>query len=59
MLVTTMTGRLECDAAQLRLRLSELTRQLGTGQRGAAIGDLAPQLPRALELRAEVARRDT
>lgn len=54
-----LLGRLDADTAMLRLRLQVLTRQLGTGQRAEAPGDLAPQLPRALQLRAEAARRDT
>jgi flagellar hook-associated protein 3 FlgL len=54
-----MLGRLDADAALLRLRLEALTRQVSTGLRAEAPGDLAPQLPRALELRAEAARRDT
>lgn len=54
-------GRLDADAAllRLRLRLEVLTRQVSTGQRAAAPGDLAPQLPRALSLQHEVGRRDT
>ncbi len=52
-------GRLDSDTAMLRLRLQTLTRQLSTGLRTEAPGDLAPQLPRALQLRAEAARLDT
>ncbi|MDI3308681.1 MAG: flagellin [Acetobacteraceae bacterium] len=55
----TLLGRLDADTAMLRLRLQTLTRQLATGQRTEAPGDLAPQLPQALQLRAEAARRDT
>jgi flagellar hook-associated protein 3 FlgL len=54
-----MLGRLDADAALLRLRLQVLTRQVSTGQRAAAPGDLAPQLPRALSLQADIGRRDT
>lgn len=53
-----LVGRLDQDSARLRLQLQTLTRQLGTGQRGEALGDIAPQLPRAFALKAEIARRD-
>ncbi len=53
-----LLGRLEQDSNRLRLQMQTLTRQLGTGQRGQALGDLAAQLPRALDLKAEIARRD-
>ena len=52
-------GRLDSDAALLRARLDTLNRQLATGRRADAPGDLAPQLPRVAALRAEAARRDT
>lgn len=52
-------GRLDSDAGLLRLRLDALNRQLATGRRAEAPGDLAPHLPRVAELRAEAARRDT
>lgn len=52
-------GRLDSDAGLLRARLETLNRQLATGRRAEAPGDLAPQLPRVAALRAEAARRDT
>jgi flagellin-like hook-associated protein FlgL len=52
-------GRLDADAGLLRLRLDALNRQLATGRRAEAPGDLSPHLPRVAELRAEAARRDT
>jgi flagellin-like hook-associated protein FlgL len=52
-------GRLDADAGLLRLRLDGLNRQLATGRRAEAPGDLAPHLPRVSELRAEAARRNT
>jgi flagellin-like hook-associated protein FlgL len=58
MILGDLSGRLEQDTAQLRLRLQTLTRQLSTGQRAEAPGDIAPQLPRAIELRTELARRE-
>lgn len=50
-------GRLDADAGLLRLRLDTLNRQLATGRRAEAPGDLAPHGPRVAELRAEAARR--
>jgi flagellar hook-associated protein 3 FlgL len=52
-------GRLDSDAGLLRLRLDTLNRQLATGRRAEAPGDLSPHLPRVSELRAEAARRNT
>jgi flagellin-like hook-associated protein FlgL len=54
-----LLGRLDADAAVLRARLQALTRQVTSGLRTDAPGDLAPQMPRALDLRAEIDRRDT
>lgn len=59
MLVGDMAGRLDQDTAALRLRLATLSRQLATGQRAEAPGDIAPELPRAIALRTELARRET
>ena len=53
-----LLGRLEQDSARLRLQMQTLARQLGNGQRGQVLGDLTPQLPRALDLKTELARRD-
>lgn len=53
-----MAGRMERDTAQIRQRLQTLTRQLTTGQRAEAPGDIAPELPRAIALRTEMAQRD-
>lgn len=53
-----MLGRLDADAAVLRARMQALTRQVTSGLRTDAPGDLAPQMPRALDLRAEIGRRD-
>lgn len=54
----SMLGRLTADTAALRLRLETLTRQSATGQKTDRIGDLSPQLPRALTVSAELRRRD-
>lgn len=51
-------GRLEADAAILRARMVTLTRQLSTGQRAERLSEIAPQLARALDLKADIARRD-
>ncbi|MDO9709800.1 flagellin [Paracraurococcus lichenis] len=52
-------GRLAADSSALRLQVELLTRQVSTGRKAEAQGDIAPDLPRALTLRAEIARRDT
>jgi flagellin-like hook-associated protein FlgL len=52
-------GRLDSDTAVLRARLLTLTRQQATGLKSEQPADLGAQLPRALSLRAEMARRDT
>jgi flagellar hook-associated protein 3 FlgL len=48
--------RLDSDAGLLRLRLDTLNRQLATGRRAEAPGDLAPQLPHIAALRADAGR---
>jgi flagellin-like hook-associated protein FlgL len=53
-----MLTRLDADTAALRLRMQQQTRQMSTGLRSDLLGDLAGQLPRLLDLRAEMARRD-
>jgi flagellin-like hook-associated protein FlgL len=58
MFVSDLVGRLGRDAAQLRTQLSTLSRQLATGLRAEGPGDIAPQLPRAIELRGEIGRRE-
>jgi len=57
-----MTGfsalsRLDLGAATLRTRLETLSRQVSDGRRGPALGDIAPSMPRAIDLRGEIARR--
>lgn len=51
-------GRLTTDTALLRNRLDVLSRQVTTGQKAQAPGDLVRQLPQAINLRAEIGRRD-
>lgn len=58
-----MTGintisRLDAGAQALRLRLDTLTRQQSTGYKGPGYGDIAPDARRAIDLRADVARRE-
>ena len=53
-----MLGRLDADASVLRDRLQVLNRQMTTGRRTEAAGDIAPALPRTQALRAEMSRRD-
>lgn len=51
-------GRLDAGAAALRARLEALTRQVSDGRKGPGYGDIAPEARRAIDLRAEMARRD-
>jgi len=51
-------ARLSADTVMLRDRMELLTRQVSTGRRAEAPGDLVRQLPRSLDLRAEIGRRD-
>jgi flagellin-like hook-associated protein FlgL len=52
-------GSLATDQSALRLRLDAASRQVSTGQRAQVFGDLAPEARRAIDLRGEVARRET
>jgi flagellin-like hook-associated protein FlgL len=47
------------DQARLRQRLDGLTRQISTGQVGQVHGDLGPQARRAIDLRGDIARRES
>ncbi|MFL1464300.1 flagellin [Roseococcus sp. DSY-14] len=57
--MSDMIGRLTAETSSLRLRLEALTRQVASGQRTERLGDIAPEVPRAVSLRAEMGRRDT
>jgi flagellin-like hook-associated protein FlgL len=54
----TMLGRATAESQQLRARMEVLTRQVSDGRKGELYGDIAPEARRAIDLRAEVARRD-
>lgn len=54
-----LVGRLDAGAALLRTRLETLTRQVSDGRKGPYYGDIAPEAMRAMDLRGEIARRDT
>lgn len=51
-----MSGRLAAETSRLRERLEVLTRQTATGQRSNRLGDLAPDVPRAISMRAQTGR---
>ena len=51
-------GRLDVGAAALRARLEVLTRQVSDGRKGPGYGDIAPEARGAIDLRAEMARRE-
>ncbi|MCU0886453.1 MAG: hypothetical protein MUF65_01375 [Rubritepida sp.] len=46
-----LSGRLSVETARLRERMELLTRQATTGRRSDQLGDLAPDVPRAMTLR--------
>ncbi len=52
-------GRLDISANALRTRLDVLTRQVSDGRKGPGYGDIAPEARRAVDLRADIARRET
>ena len=52
-------GRMDAGAAMLRARIELLTRQVSDGRKGPGYGDIAPEARRAVDLRAEMARRET
>jgi flagellin-like hook-associated protein FlgL len=52
-------SRLDAGAQALRLRLDTLTRQQSDGRVGPHYGDIAPDARRAIDLRADIARRET
>ena len=51
-------GRLNADALLLRGRVDTLTRQAASGRRAEVLGDIAPDVPRAINLSRDIARRD-
>jgi flagellin-like hook-associated protein FlgL len=51
-------GRLDHGAAALRAKLDVLTRQVSDGRKGPGYGDIAPEARRAVDLRADIARRE-
>ncbi len=52
-------GRLTSESSVLRTRLEVLTKQLASGHRSERLGDIAPDVPRTVSLRAEMGRRET
>jgi len=52
-------ARLEADAASLRERIVTLSRQSSTGERTDSLADIARDVPRALDLKARIARSET
>lgn len=56
--MTDLLSRLSAETGALRNRLEVLTRQAATGRRTERLGDQAPEVPRAVSLRAEMGRRE-
>ena len=59
MAAISSVSRLDAGAQALRLRLDMLTRQVSDGRKGPGYGDIAPDARRAIDLRADMARRET
>lgn len=51
-----ISGRLAAETSRLRERLEVLTRQTASGQRSNRLGDLSPDVPRAISMRAQAGR---
>ena len=58
MTAVSTLSRLEASSLALRMRLDTLTRQVADGRKGPHYGDIAPQARLAIDLRADMARRD-
>ena len=58
MTAVSTLSRLEASSLALRMRLDTLTRQVADGRKGPYYGDIAPQARVAIDLRADMARRD-
>ena len=53
-----MFNRLTGETAQLRTRLENFTRQSTSGLKAEKLGDLGPEIPRAVSLHGEISRRE-
>ncbi len=51
-----ISTRLAAETARLRTQMETLTRQTASGQRSSRLGDLSPDVPRAVSLRGHVGR---
>lgn len=58
MTAVSTLSRLDASSLALRMRLDTLTRQVADGRKGPHYGDIAPQARLAIDLRADMARRD-
>ncbi len=51
-------GRLNADSALIRARVETLSRQGASGRRAEVLGDIAPDVPRAINLSNDISRRE-
>lgn len=51
-------GRLNADSALIRARVETLARQGASGRRAEVLGDIAPDVPRAINLSNDISRRE-
>jgi flagellin-like hook-associated protein FlgL len=54
-----LTGRISLNATQLRDRITVLGEQISTGRRGKTYAAVGTDAPKAMDLRAEIGRRET
>ena len=54
-----LTARIGLNAAQLRDRITVLGEQLSTGRKGKTYAAVGVDAPKAIDLRAEIGRRET
>lgn len=55
----SLTGRIDLNAVLLRDRVSKLGEQVSTGRKGSSYASLNTDAPRSMDLRGEIARRET
>lgn len=54
-----LTSRIDLNSIQLRERISTLGEQLSTGRKGQTYAAIGTDAPKAIDLRAEISRRET
>lgn len=55
----SLTSRIDLNSSLLRVRMTQLGDQISTGRKGNSYAALGTDAPRAMDLRAEIGRRET